>query len=147
MILSKNLFETFTPQELEYVVLHEAGHYKLHHTIRLTIIQLALLTIGCVLIALIKSSSVFVATSFGVLFGIIGVQVGRTMEYEADQFSLEKVSDPSGMISATEKFAHFWKGPKGLLRWLFYSGVPYEKRIENAKKELQRRKMGYNNRI
>ncbi len=34
LFLSRELYNSFTPDEVEYVVLHEAGHYALAHSVK-----------------------------------------------------------------------------------------------------------------
>ncbi len=143
LILSRNLYETFSPKELEYVVLHEAGHYKLGHGIKELIIGLVLFFIGLFIINnFIFLPSMFTAVMLGIVFGVIMIRIGRMHEYQADYFSLKKMTDPTGMISATNKFRGFYgksytENRNKLLQFLFYRGNPYANRIKMAEKEIE----------
>src|SRR3989338_10777911 len=46
LILSRKLYDTFTPGEMEYVVMHEAGHYKLWHTVTELAAGITLFVVG-----------------------------------------------------------------------------------------------------
>lgn len=139
MTLSKSLYKEFNKSESEYVVLHEVGHYKLGHSISEFIYVLFFLLIGSLVISLYRFD-LLVSIFLGIVVAIIFISIARLHEYEADDYSVKRMSDPNGMITATDKFRNYWNSPNELLRILFYRGVPYEKRIENAKKEIKRRK-------
>lgn len=60
-------------------------------------------------------------------------------EYEADHFTVTHITDPQGMISATEKFKNQNFPPiddTGIKWKLLYRSVPYQERIEMAKQEM-----------
>ena len=136
LILSRHLNENFSPSEMEYVVLHEAGHYRLNHSLKELLLGLILLFIGIRL-----CRSIPAAVFLGLIFGIGVIQLGKLHELQADQYSLDRTSDPQGMITATEKFSRYY-GPKysenvnPVWQWLFYRGNPYDNRIKMAEEKL-----------
>lgn len=146
MILSRNLYENFNNSEKEYVILHEAGHYKLRHILQEWILGLSLLTLGIWLLKKFKANKTALpaAAAMGLIFGIMFIQLGKIHELQADQYSLDRMTDPQGMIAATEKFKSYY-GPKysqntnTLIQWLFYRGNPYDNRIKMAEEEINSR--------
>lgn len=142
LILSRELYESFSWDELEYVILHEAGHYKLGHSIKELSEGIVFLIIG--LLFLTRFPSLILAAILGLVFGILMIQLAKISELEADNFSLKRIGNPEGMITATEKFYKVWKSqdPKiPLIRYLFYRGNPYENRIRMAKKGISYRNL------
>lgn len=140
LILSRKLYETFDSDELEYVIMHEAGHYKLAHSIKELLEGLVFFGIGIVVLK--KYPNMFLAASLGLVFGILMIQFGKLNEIEADKYSLERVGNPNGMITATEKFREAWKRQdpnNSIIRFLFYRGNPYENRIRMASEEINKR--------
>jgi len=70
--------------------------------------------------------------------------LGKLHKLQADQFSLDRTSDPRGMITATEKFRNYYdskysQNSNPIVQWLFYRGNPYENRIKIAKEEIIKR--------
>lgn len=141
MVLSSDLFNNFNKNELEYVVLHEAGHYQLKHSIKELFYWLLLLILGIVAISFIHYYGLLLTGILVLSFAILLTQVGRSHEYQSDRYALKRITNPVGMITATEKFAAQYGNPRlNLVRILFYRGVPYQNRMEIAEKEIERRK-------
>jgi len=141
LIFSRNLYENFDSDELEYVILHEAGHYVLAHTLKESLLGLVLFVFGMCAVY-IGQIPLILAMFLGLFLGILIILYGRHNELEADTYSLKRVSNPQGMISATSKFQHHYKTnslPK-LVQFLFYRGNPYSNRIRMAKHEIESRK-------
>lgn len=140
LYLSRKLYESFNWDELEYVLMHEAGHYKLGHSVKELLEGLVFFGIGIAILN--KYPNVFLAAILGLFFGILMIQIAKFKEVEADTYSLERVGNPKGMITATKKFKNAWKfqDPNNkLIRFLLYRGNPYENRIWMANKEMNRR--------
>lgn len=141
LILSRKLYDTFTPDEMEYVVLHEAGHYKLWHTITEIGAGIVLLSIGTLILKKIMplQFSLPTAVLIGITCGILLIRLGRLNEYQADSYSLKHMTNPQGMITATNKFRAFYEEsyPKSkFVQFLFYRGNPYDNRIKMAEQEI-----------
>ncbi len=101
MILSREMYETFNRDELEWVILHEAGHYVLLHGIKLACIQITSLMIGIYILQI--THSVIVILSLALLFAFVYIQFGKYMEYQADKYSIAKVDNPNGVVTAQAK--------------------------------------------
>lgn len=144
LILSRNLYESFDQDELEYVVLHEAGHYKLGHMWKELLFGLVLMVLGSLVLYRYSRliDTYVLAGVLGVVFALFLIQLGRVHEYQADAYTLQQISDPNGMIQATYKFraAHPRPQDGSLIQRVFYRGVPYGERIGNAQEEIARRK-------
>ena len=145
LLLSRDLYSSFNKSELEYVLLHEAGHYILKHGIKIALVITILFLSGLYILNTIsiKLPIETLVVLIGFVFGIISIQYQRVCEYKADAFTLERMTNPEGMITATYKFKKAWGNwppQNGLRRKLFYAGVPYSERIKNAQEEIQKRK-------
>src|SRR5690606_23869539 len=105
MILSEKVYKTFSKEKLEYVILHEAGHYKLAHSLREALFFIISFFIGCYFInGFILIEDYLIIITVGFLLGILNIKHAQIHEYEADRFALTRIKDPKGMISATQKF-------------------------------------------
>jgi Zn-dependent protease with chaperone function len=146
LVLSRGLYESFGQNEMEYVVLHETGHYVLWHSVIEGVVGLLLFVIGVMVLNNIKDIRFFLFGSIiiGLVCGIIMIQLGKIHEIQADTFTVERMSDPNGMIEASNKFKNYHgkkytNNDNPILQFLFYRSNPYENRIKIAKDELQRR--------
>jgi Zn-dependent protease with chaperone function len=146
LILSRYLFSTFSPEALEYVLLHETGHYVLWHTVIEMFAGITFLILGIMILRRIHQNFrvYFAAVLLGVLFGICMIRLGRIHEYNADGYTLKHISNPNGMIEATKNFRgyygmNFTENKNSLVQWLFYRSNPYDNRIKMAEKEINRR--------
>jgi Zn-dependent protease with chaperone function len=146
LLLSRKLYRTFTPEEIEYVILHEAGHYQLGHALAEFLAFIFLFTIDILLLNRFSPSSFSIplALSLGLVSGILMIRLGRTHECAADRFAVRRMTDPRGMVRATEKFRSFsgikfTENKNPILHFLFYRGNPYANRINMAEEELKRR--------
>lgn len=144
LILSREVYDNFNKDELEYVVLHEAGHYMLHHSLKELFFGLVFFIVGSFLLSNVSGlpEGVLLGVIMGIFFGVSMIQIGRMKELEADRYTLERISDPEGMITATHKFSDAYKNKSSnnkLVRLLFYRGNPYENRIKMANEEIKRR--------
>ena len=126
VVLFDTLVEQLTPDELEAVLAHEIGHYKLGHIPKMLAATALLTFCAFALIGWLAASAWFV-NSFGfsydparlapvlLLFGLLGGLVtfwltplgamfSRKHEYQADAFSLHAMqNDPRPLISALRK--------------------------------------------
>ena len=141
MILSTGLYKSFNKDELEWVILHEAGHCVLWHNLQSFLIEMIILLSGIYLIQVNKISFSFILI-LSLLLGFICVQIIRwTTEFVADKYSINRVDNPKGVITAQEKFrkSHY-KNPfndeKSILRFLIHWNITPSKRIEIANKRL-----------
>ncbi len=147
LILSRGLYDSFSDSAKEYVVLHEIGHYVLFQGVIEWGIGILFIIIGILILRKIKPAKYFILVSIflGLFLGIILIQVGKINEIKADKYAVSKISNPQGMIEATNNFRNY-QGTKYsestnvFLELLFYRGNPYENRIKMAKDEIHSRK-------
>ncbi len=146
LILSRGLWETFTPDELAYVVLHEAGHYKLYHGLIEFVAAVLLFILGIFVLKKIPSIKLSIPAAFilGLFLGILMVRLGHTHELQADSYTVSRMTNPQGMIEATKKFQNYpgqkyTQSSNKIIQFLFYRGNPYNNRISMAKEEIEKR--------
>ena len=141
MILSEGLYKNLNRDELEWVILHEAGHCVLWHNLEAFIIELVFIFSG---LYLIKVFELNLLGSFlvSIFFSLICIQIIRwSIEYFADKYSINRVDNPRGVITAQDKFRkNYFKNPfnkeGSILRFLLHWNITYSKRIEMAKRRL-----------
>jgi len=142
LVFSRGLYDNFSFEELEYVVLHESAHYKYFHTIKQLILLVSFLIVGTALLRFVRMNSwqsLLFAVLLAVGLGVSFLQVARRNEYEADRYAVDNISNVEGMIGATRNFEQYYgSGNKRnkILERIFYRSVPYEKRIEMAKAKI-----------
>lgn len=139
MLLSTRLDQEFSDSEKEYVILHEVGHYLLNHAVKEAIFFTVLFTIGCLVV---RKKSWYSIPVVGIFFGLLYIQFGMYSEYQADRFAVTHITDPQGMITATEKFKNNYFPPLNdySLFWpILYRSVPYHHRVDMANTEIQSR--------
>lgn len=147
LVLSRGLYDTFSPSEMEYVVLHEAGHYVLWHSIIELLVGNVLLITGVLILKRIPQLpvSLLCAVAFGIVFGVVMIRLGRIHEYQADRYSAQHMTNPQEMIDATNKFRGFYgrsftENKSKVIQAMFYRGNPYDNRIKMAQAEISARK-------
>lgn len=130
MILSTGLYESLNKDELEWVILHEAGHCILWHNLQSFFIEMIMLVIGIYLININKINLFFIPIH-AILLSIVSIHLIRwTTEYVADKYSINLVDNPRGVITAQNKFK------KSFLRFLFHWNISSTLRIKMAKRRL-----------
>lgn len=141
MILSTGLYNSFNKDELEWVILHEAGHCVLWHNLQSFLIEMIIVAFGSCLIVT-NNINIFLMPILAILFGILCIQIiRRTTEYTADTYSIDRVSNPIGVITAQDKFRnnykdHFFNSEKGLFRKLFHWNIAPAQRIAMANNRI-----------
>ena len=140
LILSQKLYQEFNEDETEYVLLHEMGHFLLYHNLKEIIIGVIIILAGATFIVY-NNLGTFTSTLLAVVFGVIMIQIARQYEYQADSYALNRMTNPTGMISATNKFQNHYVTPRNkIIEILFYRGNPFANRIKMANAELSKRK-------
>ena len=109
LIISEEMLKVFNKDELEWVLLHEAGHHLLWHNLKAIIIEGTMITLGLKLIYLFQLN-IFLSGILSLFFSILTVQVIRyAIEYQVDKFSIRRVTNPQGVITAQAKFKKYYK--------------------------------------
>lgn len=144
MILSEGLYKSFNKDELEWVILHEAGHCVQWHALQIFVIQIAVILFGIYSISIFKLPFLFIPF-YSLFLGLISIQLFRWgIEYVADKYSIDRVDNPHGVITAQDKFRNAYiKNPfhseKSIFRFLLHWNIYPSKRIEMAKQRIVRR--------
>lgn len=138
MILSREMYEGFTKDELEWVILHEAGHYILWHGIKLGVVQLCLLISGIYILNATNSISIGILCLL--LFIFLYIQFCKYIEYEADTYSIARVDNPQGVITAQDKLikSHNINEQSFITKYLLGATLPSQ-RIKLAKRKISYR--------
>src|SRR3972149_1407306 len=76
MVLSEGLYKNLNKDELEWVILHEAGHCVLWHNLQSMIIELIFLATGLYLIST-TNINLFLIPILSLLLSIIAIQIIR----------------------------------------------------------------------
>ena len=136
MLFSKKLYKSFNDDEMEWVILHESGHYLMLHNLRFIVVQLTLFLTGVYLFYWLKTSFVITVLIFIVL-SLIYIQLAKIFEYQADNYAAKNMDNPKGMITGNIKMMKVNKGlfRNKILRYLLTIAIPFEERIEIAKKQ------------
>lgn len=138
--------------EVRAVTGHEAGHYKLGHVWRYTVILPLLAVVFFFLLdrlfaptarllgsdaRLDEPRGLPVFAVVGSVLGLLATPVTNTLtrvgETEADQYSLETVNEPDALATALVKTAEYrYPRPSALEEALFYTHPSVEKRVLRA---------------
>ncbi len=141
MILSEGLYKTLNKDELEWVILHEAGHCMLWHNLKAAVYQLVFISLGLYFIRF-NDLNLLITTLLALLLSLICIQIIRWLiEYEADKYSIKRVTNPKGVITAQDKFRkssvkNLFSNEKSLGRFFLIWNIYPEKRIEMANLRL-----------
>jgi Zn-dependent protease with chaperone function len=140
LFISKALLDTFSTDEMHYVLMHEVGHVTRQHVLREVMLMIAIISMVWSLFAKIhlwqkpRKTQLILACFAGVFLGMVMIQFERIHEYEADYYAIQHLKDPQGMVTAAGKLKEAWGTPERqtIIRELLYRGVPYEARISIA---------------
>ncbi|MEK9143015.1 MAG: M48 family metalloprotease [Patescibacteria group bacterium] len=137
MILSEGLYKSLNKDELEWVILHEAGHCVLWHNLQAFIIQIGILSVGIYTMLLYKLP-LLLTWLYAIFLSFVCIQILRWgTEYVADRYSIHRVDNPKGVITAQDKLRKS-NGEKGILILLFRWNISPTKRIEMARQRMRR---------
>lgn len=138
LIISEKMRKVFNKDEMEWVILHETGHHLLWHNLQAIIIEGLVISLGIKLINFFMLN-IFLVGVLSIFLSILTIQIIRYLiEYQADKFSILRVSDPEGVITAQTKLKKYYKdslfnSEKSLLRILFHWNISPDLRIKMAK--------------
>lgn len=139
MILSEGLYKSFNKDELEWVILHKAGHCVLWHNLQALFIQIGILSFGIYTMSLFKLP-LLLTSLYAIFLSFVCIQILRwEIEYVADRYSINRVDNPKGVITAQDKLRKA-NGKKGILSFLFHWNISSTKRIEMVRERIQKSK-------
>lgn len=138
MLVSQGALDRLSPDGLEWLMLHEGGHCVLWHS---AISAVMFVAIGSVGLALIGTSHLawWGAILLAVVLSIMGFQLKRLLELQADEYALEHMANPQGMIEANEIMEKLVESPiykDKYLHRLFTPHLTYQQRIDMAQAKL-----------
>ena len=133
--------------EQEWVLMHEAGHYVLGHSVKEGIYELIFLIVGIAILLTVHNIvfQLIASVILAVILGLLTIKIGKYHEYEAENYALRKVTNPQGMIEAGKRGIAGWKREKlperSILHRLFdrWEISMYYQRMALAKKEIEYR--------
>lgn len=138
LVISSAVVESFTKNELEWIIFHEAGHCLMWHVPKNAVAQILVVSLGVWITATCNLSLILTLLN-ALIFGILWYQIERIFEREADTYALANISNPQGMITANMKMkargkSIFYKNE--LLTKLFTPHLTYDERMDMARKKL-----------
>lgn len=107
MIISKDAYENFSKDEMQWLLLHEAGHYVLWHNPIIIFQQFLLLFLG--IFVLTQFNYLWLGFLMGVLLSVVHTQMARAYEYEANYYALSKMDNPKGLKNMYQKAKERWR--------------------------------------
>lgn len=152
IILGDTLLDSYSDDEIETVIAHEAGHYKHKHIAKNILIGTLSSFITLFLIAVIYEYSLPwfgfnnladiaalpLLTLWSAIIGLITTPIGniisRKFEYEADRYAVSTTGKPDSFITTLEKLTDQNLGdrnPHPFIEWFFYSHPSVSKRIDS----------------
>ncbi|MFH1361017.1 MAG: M48 family metallopeptidase [Candidatus Omnitrophota bacterium] len=155
VVLTDNLLDNFTIDEIETVVAHEIGHYQHHDILKLTMVHSAVMFGSFFLIHLFLKNSlawfelktiddIAFFPMIALALMVLGFCVtpflntfSRRCEVRADHFSVSLTKKPSALISAFEKLGQMNLAEFAPGKWVelfFYDHPPLAKRIADIQK-------------
>ena len=154
VVLGDTLKEKYTPDEIEVILAHEFGHQKLHHLVKMVLIN-SVASVGCFYLifatypgalALLGLESLGDIASlplilvYFLLFGVVTQPLShlfsRVFERNADRLALKATGASGAFISTMEKLADqnlSDRDPHPLIKFFFFDHPPIKERINLAR--------------
>lgn len=154
ILLGDTLLENYSVDEIETVIAHELGHYKLKHiqkniligTISSFLIFYLVANLHNISLSWFNLNSIYEIASLpllvlwgsiiGLIFQPITNWLSRKFEYEADAFAIYSTQKKDDFIRTLEKLTNQNLGdkePHPFVEWFFYSHPSIKKRIAHIK--------------
>jgi len=137
MLFSEKLYKSFTDDEMQWVILHESGHYLMWHNLKFALTQIFLF-IAVIYFVLRSNVGSVVLFLLLILSAAIYIQIAKIFEHKADTYAAENMDNPHGMITGNIKMRDANKGflSNKIMKYVLTIAVPYEERIRIARKQL-----------
>lgn len=141
MLFSEKLHKAFTDDEMQWVILHESGHYLMWHNLKFALSQI-LIFIFVVYFFIKFNLSFLLLMLLLTISAVIYIQIAKMFEYQADTYAAKNMDNPRGMISGNIKMRDANKGflSNAIMKHLLTIAVPYEERIKLANRQIYFRK-------
>lgn len=118
MIISKDAYKGFSKDEMQWLLLHEGGHYVLWHSGKMILLHVIFLITGYLVLTKL-GGNMSLGLFLGILFAVIYTQIARRFEYEANYFALSRMDNPKGLDKLYEKAKQRY-GKKGMTENSFW---------------------------
>lgn len=153
IVLGDTLVKDFTPAEVEAVLAHELGHYKMNHIAMSLALQSVVSAAGFWLLERVSDSiartagadSITDPAAYPALFLILTWAgwlampfqnaFSRRLEIQADEFALKSTRSNADFVSAMQKLGATNLAdtdPHPLIKWIFYTHPPLAERIQRG---------------
>ncbi len=160
IILGDTLLQNFDKDEIETVIAHEMGHYKIKHIVKNmifgTITSFGIFYILSVLYshslnwfgfsAITDIGALPILALWGMLINIIesplSNYISRKYEYQADTYAVEQTNKHTQFITALNKLNEQNLGdkdPHPFIEWYYYSHPSIKRRIENIERLMHKK--------
>lgn len=103
LVLSEKAYKDFNKDEMEWLVLHEAGHYVLWHGAIGILAHIFFALFGIIVLAHVHQVAFLVAVALGILGGMLFIQFAHWRERQANLFAVKRMDNPLGMKTAAQK--------------------------------------------
>jgi len=141
MLFSEKLHKAFTDDEMQWVILHESGHYLMWHNLKFALSQI-LIFLVVVYFSIKTNIGNALLMLLLVISAIIYIQIAKVFEYQVDTYAAKNMDNPRGMITGNIKIRDANKGflSNSIMKHLLTIAVPYEERIKLANRQIYFRK-------
>lgn len=144
LILSSGLYKTLNRDELEWVIIHEAGHCILWHTLKSVLVEAGVLAFGLVILTAFRTDGALaISVPLGVVFSLVSIRILWHFEYEADEYAISRVDNARGVITAQERLEkarnpsmNWFYVESSIFRKLLFWNILPSQRIAMARKRL-----------
>ena len=164
MLLTDNLINNFTKDEIEVISGHEFGHHKFWHMWKLIIFSCLATGIGFFILNTVMTkfivmfkadyiqdfvmfpAFVLVLSELSFIFMPIQNAYSRKLERQADDFAISITGKAGAFISSMEKLAKINLAlltPPKIIKYMFYSHPPISERIEFAREKAVKQACGH----
>lgn len=137
MLFSERLYKAFTDDEMQWVILHESGHYLMWHNLKFALSQIFLFIL--VVYLLIKLNVGFILSLLLLtISAVIYIQIAKLFELQTDTYAAKNMDNPKGMITGNIKMRDANKGflSNPIMKHLLTIAIPYEERIRIANSQI-----------
>lgn len=107
MVIAKSAYESFTKEELEWLLFHEAAHHVLKHGFKQVLLHIIFI-LGGVLLLQKVSYSLLLSPFVAMMWTIVYIQIVRRFEYEANTYALRRMKNPMAVVHIQQMAKKRW---------------------------------------